>query len=59
MLVITRKEGQSFLVGNDVRVNILSVDKNQIRIGIDAPREIKILRSELKESGNAATRIPK
>jgi carbon storage regulator len=57
MLVITRKEGQSFLVGDDVRVNILSVDKNQIRIGIDAPREIKILRSELKESGNAA-RIP-
>ena len=57
MLVITRKQGQSFLVGNDVRVNILSVDKNQIRIGIDAPREIKILRSELKESGNAA-RIP-
>ena len=48
MLVITRKSGQSFKIGPDVEVRILGERYGQIKIGITAPRETLILRSELQ-----------
>jgi carbon storage regulator CsrA len=47
MLVLTRKEDQAVHIGANVVIRVLSIDKGRIRLGIDAPRETPILRSEL------------
>ena len=47
MLVVSRRPGQSVLIGGDIEVFILEVDGNQVRVGINAPRTIRILRREL------------
>ncbi len=47
MLVLTRKENEKIMIGDEVVVTILSVEGNSIKIGIDAPREIRILRMEV------------
>lgn len=49
MLVLTRKTNQSLTIGDNIRVTILSVDSDRISIGITAPKDIKIFRSELIE----------
>jgi carbon storage regulator len=50
MLILTRKTGQGFTVGNDITVTITEVSGDKVRVGIDAPREVKVLRSELTET---------
>ena len=53
MLVLKRNIGTSFVIGGNIKVYVLDVDRNQVKIGIEAPREINIRRTELKErSGN-------
>lgn len=54
MLVLTRKQGESIIIGDDIKVKILDISSNFIKIGIDAPREIPVYREELlnKESDN-------
>ena len=47
MLVVSRKIGEELKVGDDIIVKIIDIDKNQVKIGIDAPRNIMILRMEL------------
>lgn len=47
MLVISRKFGESFYIGNDIKVTVVKIDENKVRIGIDAPREVPVWRSEL------------
>lgn len=47
MLVITRKNGEGFLIGENVRVTIVETAKDRVKIGIDAPPDIKIIRNEL------------
>jgi carbon storage regulator len=47
MLVLSRKLGQSFRVGPDVRVTIVKIDRNSIRIGIDAPDKVSVQREEI------------
>jgi carbon storage regulator len=49
VLVLTRKRNQSLAIGENVKITILSVDGEQVRIGIDAPREVRIFRTELIE----------
>ena len=49
MLVLTRKTGESIVIGNDVVVTVLEVRGDQIRIGIDAPRSIQVHREEVYE----------
>lgn len=46
-LILTRKKDQSFRVGADVVITIHKVDRGTVRIGITAPKEVKVLRSEL------------
>jgi carbon storage regulator len=47
MLVLTRKRRQSIIIGDDVEVIVLSIAPDKIRLGIQAPREIPVLRSEV------------
>ena len=57
MLILSRKQNETLVIRHDVRIKVLSVQGNQVKIGIDAPREVRILRDELierdKNSGNA------
>jgi carbon storage regulator len=47
MLILTRKVGESIVIANDIIVKVIETGKNSIRIGIDAPREISVLRQEV------------
>ena len=48
MLILQRKEGESLLIGDEVEVTVLAVEAGRVRLAIQAPREVPILRSELK-----------
>ncbi|WP_434798845.1 carbon storage regulator CsrA [Terrisporobacter vanillatitrophus] len=50
MLVITRKKGQSLLIGDDIEIKIVKVDDGSVKIAIDAPKEKVILRKEVYEN---------
>ena len=47
MLVIGRKKGESLLIGEDVEITIIKIENGSVKIAINAPREIGILRKEL------------
>ncbi|AGK97794.1 MULTISPECIES: carbon storage regulator CsrA [Clostridium] len=47
MLVITRKKGESILIGDNIEVKIVKIDDGSVKIAIDAPKEVVILRGEL------------
>ncbi len=49
MLVLYRRVGETFIIQGNVEVTILQVKRNQIRIGINAPREVSVLRKELHD----------
>ncbi|MCI8549985.1 MAG: carbon storage regulator [Lachnospiraceae bacterium] len=50
MLIIRRKKNESFLIGNDIRVTILECASDGVRVAVDAPRHVSILREELSEA---------
>ena len=50
MLVISRKINEKIKIGDNIEVYVISIDKNQIKLGIEAPKEVTILRGELIES---------
>jgi carbon storage regulator len=47
MLVLTRKPGQSIMIGEGVEVQVLSVAGEKVRLGINAPRDVAIFRNEV------------
>jgi len=53
MLVLTRRIGQTLLIGGEIAVTVLDVKGDSIRIGIDAPRETRIQRAEIVEAVGA------
>ncbi|MFJ7639478.1 carbon storage regulator CsrA [Peribacillus sp. NPDC097225] len=60
MLVLTRKQNESLMIGNDIEITILAVDGEQIKIGINAPKNVDIHRKEvylsIQEENNEATK---
>ena len=47
MLVLTRKADQSIMIGDDIEVSVLSIVGEKVRIGISAPREVPVFRTEV------------
>ena len=47
MLILTRKIGESLIIGDDVKIQILGINGNQIRVGIAAPSTVKVHREEI------------
>ena len=47
MLVLSRKKGQSIMVGSDIEISIVDIQGDQIRLGIDAPKSVAIHRKEV------------
>ncbi|MEE3609808.1 carbon storage regulator CsrA [Avibacterium paragallinarum] len=47
MLILTRKVGESLLIGDDISITILNVRGNQIKVGVNAPKDISVYREEI------------
>lgn len=52
MLILTRRKGEKIKIGDDIEITITSVEGNSVRVGVDAPKNVEILRTELLERYN-------
>ena len=49
MLILTRRVGETVMIGNDVTVTVLGVKGNQVRVGVNAPKDVAVHREEIYE----------
>jgi carbon storage regulator len=60
MLILSRRPGESLTIGDKIVVTVVSINGNQIRLGIDAPRDVRVLRDEIykaiREENQAAAK---
>jgi carbon storage regulator len=47
MLILTRKDGETLMVGDDIQVQVLGVKGNQVRLGVNAPKDVTVHREEI------------
>jgi len=65
MLILTRRVGETVMIGNDVTVTVLGVKGNQVRVGVNAPRDVAVHREEIferikrEEQDGVAPRVPR
>lgn len=57
MLCLNRKLRESILIGDDVRVVVMEIKNNVVKLGIEAPKGVSVLRSELREGHRVASAI--
>ncbi|MBV8639543.1 MAG: carbon storage regulator CsrA [Candidatus Eremiobacteraeota bacterium] len=57
MLVLSRKINQSIMIGDNVRIVVVAVDRDQVKLGIEAPREVPVHRSEIYEEIQRSNRV--
>ena len=50
MLVVTRKPDESLIIADNIEITVLEIGKDKVKIGVNAPKEVKIIRSELKDA---------
>lgn len=53
MLILRRRAGETLVIGNDVRITVMDVYEGGVRLAIDAPKSIPVLRSELLQAADA------
>ena len=53
MLILTRKTGEAIMIGDNIKVTITEAHNNQVKVGIEAPREIEVHRLEIFDKINA------
>jgi carbon storage regulator len=56
MLILGRKEGEEIYLGNNIKIKITEINNGAVKVGIDAPREVLVLRGELKENIEASNK---
>ena len=49
MLVLTRQKNQTIVLGDDIKITIVDIDGDRVRVGIDAPKSLRIMRAEILE----------
>jgi carbon storage regulator len=57
VLVLTRKVGESIVIGDDIRVMVKEVRGCRVRLAIDAPRDMQISRDELRDNGDGIPKV--
>ena len=55
MLLLTRKIGESIIIDGGIKITVADIQSNQVRIGIDAPKDVKVYREEIVERMLAET----
>lgn len=55
MLVLSRKLGEKIVINGDIVVTVVKIDRNQIRVGIEAPKDVAIYREEIAPHHQATT----
>ena len=58
MLVLSRKLGEKIIIGDNIILTVVKIDRNQIRLGIEAPRDVPIFREEMLVSHVETDLIP-
>lgn len=58
MLVLTRKLNERIVIGDQIRITVVGVRGNHVRLGIEAPPEVTVLRAELERRQRAGARAP-
>ena len=58
MLILTRREGESVRIGEDITITVLRVKGSQVRLGVDAPKNVSVQRGESSEHVGAAVAAP-
>jgi len=59
MLVLTRRPGQSIIVGDSIELVVVRIEGDRVVLGIEAPREIRVVRSELLRAVEAENQVSK